>query len=126
MLVKEMREKLRMYRKEDLKPVSLMKKEEVARELEKYESKKGVEVREEDDVKKEVEGRGLTEGKDVKKEVAVKEADVKKEVVKKERKVKTEGKDVKERKVKVVDPAVEVKQEVEVVKKKADKPSKSA
>ena len=96
MLVKELREKLRLYRKEDLKPVSLMKKEEVVRELEKYESRSGVAV----EVKK--------EGTDVE--------DVKKE--KKATDVKKEATDVKkERKVKITDPVVEVKQEVEVVKK---------
>ena len=101
MLVKELREKLRLYRKEDLKPVSLMKKEEVVRELEKYESRSGVavEVKVEDVVEK---------GTDVE--------DVKKE--KKATDVKKEATDVKkERKVKITDPVVEVKQEVEVVKK---------
>jgi len=65
MLVKEMRERLRNYRREDIVPVSKMKKEDVAKELEKYEKIKNVRV----EVKVEEKTSNEKENNDVKVDV---------------------------------------------------------
>lgn len=89
MLVKEMREKLRMYRKEHLKPVSLMKKEDVIRELEKYEEKVSVEVKEEKEEKPKEEKPKKEKPKKEKVSVEVKEEEEKPKKKKEEKKEKS-------------------------------------